>query len=143
MPATPNILLVEDNLADQKLMLMAFKSKEWEKSTHVVSDGREALDFLNRKGKYPSAPRPDLIVLDLNLPVKDGRQVLKEIKESPKLRDIPVVIFTSSESEKDINSAYDLGANSYVTKRSGLDEYLGAVEEIQKYWLTLSELPIH
>lgn len=141
MKSIPEILLVEDNAADQKMMTMAFESNHWDTHTHIVADGAEALVFLNKQGQYVDAPRPDLIILDLNIPVKHGLEVLEQIKTDPVLRSIPVVVFTSSESEREINRSYWLGANSYLVKRIDIDDYIAVVREIQQYWLSFSELP--
>ena len=138
---TLNILLVEDDPADVELTSEALKdSKLWIK-LRTVEDGEEAMAFLRRKGKYQDAPEPDLVLLDLNLPKKDGREVLKEIKEDPDLKHIPVVILTTSSSEKDIVRTYHLGANCYITKPVGLDQFISVVSAIDNFWFTVVKLP--
>ena len=108
---------------------------------NVALDGAEAMDFLNREGEHPNAPRPDLILLDLNLPKKDGREVLEEIKESPTLKSIPVVVLTTSASDADVLRSYKLHANCYITKPVGLDGFLEVVKSIDNFWLTVVKLP--
>jgi chemotaxis family two-component system response regulator Rcp1 len=135
------ILLVEDSLGDVRLTREAFKDAKVHISMHVASDGVEAMAFLKREGKHADAPRPDLILLDLNLPKKDGREVLAEIKESPSLKSIPVVILTTSESEADILRSYQLHANCYITKPVGLDGFLKVVQSIDNFWLSVVKLP--
>jgi two-component system response regulator len=140
--ATPIVvLLVEDSPGDVRLTREAFKDAKVHINLHVASDGTEAMDFLNREGKYSTVPRPDLILLDLNLPKKDGREVLKEIKESPTLKSIPVVILTTSASEADILRSYNLHANCYITKPVGLDGFLEVVKSIDSFWLSVVKLP--
>ena len=117
------ILLVEDNPGDVRLTKEALKDAKVINNLHVAGDGIEALDFLKRQGKYPGAIRPDLILLDLNLPRKDGREVLGEIKADPGLRQIPVVILTTSKAEEDILKTYDLHANCYITKPVDLEKF--------------------
>jgi chemotaxis family two-component system response regulator Rcp1 len=135
------VLLVEDSPGDVRLTREAFKDAKVHVSLHVVPDGAEAMDFLNRKGKYAGAARPDLILLDLNLPKKGGREVLKEIKESLALKSIPVVILTTSESDVDILRSYSLHANCYITKPVGLDGFLKVVKSIDNFWLSVVKLP--
>ena len=135
------ILLVEDSLGDVRLTREAFKDAKVHISLHVVSDGAEALAFLKREDEHANAPRPDLILLDLNLPKKDGREVLEEIKESPTLKSIPVVILTTSASEADILRSYRLHANCYITKPVGLDGFLEVVKSIDSFWLSVVQLP--
>jgi len=135
------ILLVEDNPGDVRLTVEALKEAKVRNELYVVGDGVAALAFLRREGEYASAPRPDLILLDLNLPKKDGREVLAEIKGDPDLRRIPVVILTVSQAEEDILRSYDLHANCYVTKPVGLDQFLNIVESIEDFWLTIVQLP--
>jgi CheY-like chemotaxis protein len=108
---------------------------------HVVGDGAEAMTFLKKEGKYADAPRPDLILLDLNLPKKDGREVLDEIKSDENLRRIPVVVLTISKSEEDVFKSYDLHANCYITKPVDLDQFLKVVKSIEDFWLTIVKLP--
>ena len=135
------ILVVEDNPGDVRLTVEALKEGKVRNNLSVVADGVEALAFLRREGKYADAARPDLILLDLNLPKKDGREVLAEIKEDPNLRRIPVVVLTTSEEEKDILQAYDLRTNAYITKPVDLDQFLTVVRSIEDFWLTIVKLP--
>jgi chemotaxis family two-component system response regulator Rcp1 len=140
--ATPiEILLVEDSPGDVRLTREAFKDAKVHINLNVASDGAEALEFLKREGKHAHAPRPDLILLDLNLPKKDGREVLEEVKESPTLKSIPVVILTTSASDADILRSYRLHANCYITKPVGLDGFLEVVRSIDNFWLTVVKLP--
>jgi CheY-like chemotaxis protein len=135
------ILLVEDNPGDVELTREALLESKIHMDLSVVPDGVEALAFLRREGQYAHAPRPDLILLDLNLPKKDGRTVLGEIKQDRSLRNIPVVILTSSQAEQDIVRAYDLHANCYVTKPVDLDQFISIVQSIEQFWLTVVKLP--
>ncbi len=135
------ILLVEDNLADIRLTQEALKEEKLHNNLSVVNDGVEALAFLRREGKYANAVRPDLILLDLNLPRKDGREVLKEIKNDPDLKAIPVVVLTISDAEKDILASYNLHANCYITKPLDLNQFSRVVKSIQDFWLTIVRLP--
>ena len=135
------ILLVEDNPGDVELTREALLESKVHMRLSVVADGVEALAFLHREGKYADAPRPELILLDLNLPKKDGRTVLGEIKQDPALRHIPVVILTSSQAEQDIVRAYDLHANCYVTKPVDLEQFMTIVQSIEQFWLTVVKLP--
>jgi len=135
------ILLVEDNNGDVRLTMEAFKEAKLMNRLSVVGDGIEALAFLRREGKYSDAPRPDFILLDLNLPKKDGREVLAEIKADQDLRRIPVVILTMSQAEEDILKTYDLHANCYVTKPVGLDQFMKVVHSIEEFWLSIGMLP--
>lgn len=135
------ILLVEDNPGDVRLTMEALKEGKIHNTLSVVKDGVEAMAFLRREGKYANAPHPDLILLDLNLPKKDGREVLTEIKSDKNLKRIPVVILTSSEAEKDIVSTYDLHANCYITKPVDLDQFIKIVKAIECFWLTVVRLP--
>jgi two-component system, chemotaxis family, response regulator Rcp1 len=140
--ATPiEVLLVEDSPGDVRLTREAFKDAKVHVNLNVASDGAEAMDFRNREGKHAHAPRPDLILLDLNLPKKDGREVLEEVKESPTLKSIPVVILTTSASDADILRSYRLHANCYITKPVGLDGFLEVVKSIDDFWLTVVRLP--
>ena len=136
-----DILMVEDNPGDVRLAHEAFKEAKILNEVHVVEDGEEALAFLRRQGKYANVVRPELILLDLNLPKKDGREVLAEIKEDPDLRRIPVVILTVSEAEEDIIKTYDLHANCYITKPVDLDGFMEVVKAIDGFWLTVVKLP--
>lgn len=135
------ILLVEDNPGDVRLTQEALKEAKASNRMNVVADGEEALQYLRREGRFADAVRPDLIFLDLNLPKKDGREVLAEIKSDPQLRSIPVVVLTTSNAELDILHAYDLHANCYITKPVDLDQFLHVVREIESFWLTLVALP--
>jgi CheY-like chemotaxis protein len=135
------ILLVEDSLADVGLTVEAFKDAKIYNRMSVVEDGVEAMAFLRREGRYAGAPRPDLILLDLNLPRKDGRQVLKEIKDEPPLRNIPVVVLTTSKGEEDVLRAYDLHANCYVKKPVDFNRFMDVVKSIETFWLTVVTLP--
>lgn len=135
------ILLVEDNPADVRLTREALKEGKVRNNLSVVADGEAALAFLRRQGQYAAAPRPDLILLDLNLPRKDGREVLAEVKQDPALRQIPVVILTTSAADTDIARSYDLHANCYVTKPVQLDEFLSVVKSIDDFWLAVVKLP--
>ena len=135
------ILLVEDNPGDVRLMLEALKEDKVLNRVSVVPDGVEAMVFLRQEGKYADAPRPDLILLDLNLPLKDGRQVLAEIKTDADLKRIPVVVLTVSQAEEDIFKSYNLYANCYITKPVGLDDFISVVKAIENFWLTIVKLP--
>jgi CheY-like chemotaxis protein len=135
------VLLVEDSPGDVRLTREAFKDAKVHINLHVASDGTEAMAFLGRKGEHANVPRPDLILLDLNLPKKDGRQVLKEIKENPALKCIPVVILTTSASEEDILRSYRLHANCYIAKPVDLDGFLKVVKSIDSFWLSVVKLP--
>jgi chemotaxis family two-component system response regulator Rcp1 len=128
------ILLVEDNPGDVRIAIEALKDCRLPNSLTVAEDGVEAISFLRGEGSYADSPRPDLILLDLNLPRKDGHQVLAEIKRDTNLRRIPVVVLTTSENDRDVNRAYDLGANCYVTKPSGLDQLTSVMESIHFFW---------
>jgi two-component system, chemotaxis family, response regulator Rcp1 len=135
------VLLVEDSPGDVRLTKEAFKDAKVHINLHVASDGAEAMAFLGREGKHEYAPRPDLILLDLNLPKKDGREVLEEIKENPSLKSIPVVVLTTSASEEDILRSYLLHANCYITKPVDLDGFLKVVKSIDNFWLSVVKLP--
>jgi len=136
-----DFLLVEDNPGDVRLTQEALKSHKVKNNLHVVTDGEEAMLFLRRQGKYKDAPRPDVILLDLNLPKKDGREVLAEIKSDPLLKTIPVVVITSSEAEQDVIRSYDLNANCYVTKPVNFDQFVKVVQSVSEFWLTIVKLP--
>jgi len=136
-----DILLVEDNPGDVRLTREALKEGKVLNELHVVGDGEEALAFMRREGKHAQAVRPDLILLDLNLPKKDGREVLAEIKEDPALRRIPVVILTVSKAEEDIIKTYDLHANCYITKPVELEQFIQVVRSIEDFWLCIVKLP--
>lgn len=135
------ILLVEDNPGDVRLTREALKEAKVRNQLHVVDDGVKALEFLRRQPDYATAPRPDLILLDLNLPKKDGREVLAEIKADPELRTIPVVVLTTSQAEEDILRSYNLHANCYVPKPVDLERFLQIVRSIEDFWLTIVKLP--
>jgi CheY-like chemotaxis protein len=134
-------LLVEDNPGDVRLTREALRDGTVQNNLSVTEDGVEALAFLRRQGKYADAPRPGLILLDLNLPRKDGRQVLAEIKSDPALGTIPVIILTTSANEEDILNAYRLHANAYIQKPVDLDQFLRVVQVLEDFWLTLAMLP--
>jgi len=136
-----DVLLVEDSPGDVRLTREAFKDAKVYLNLHVASDGAEAMAFLNREGGHANRPRPDLILLDLNLPKKGGREVLQEIKESPTLKSIPVVILTTSESDADILRSYRLHANCYITKPVDLNGFLEVVKSIDNFWLSVVKLP--
>jgi len=141
-PARPiEILLVEDNPADARLTLEALKDSRVSNKLHHVKDGVDALSFLHRQPPYQGAPLPDMIFLDLNLPRKDGRELLEDIKKDPALRRIPVVILTTSEAEQDILKSYDLHANCYLTKPVDLDKFMSIVKTIEEFWLNIVKLP--
>ena len=139
--AAIEVLLVEDSPGDVRLTREAFKDAKVHINLHVASDGAEAMAFLAREGAHVNALRPDLILLDLNLPKKDGREVLEEIKESPTLKSIPVVILTTSGSEADILRSYRLHANCYITKPVDLEGFLNVVKSIDNFWLSVVKLP--
>jgi CheY-like chemotaxis protein len=142
MNARPiEILMVEDNDGDVFLTMEALKSAKIANSVHVMHDGVEALEYLRRQGKYATAPRPDLILLDLNLPGKDGREVLAEIKPDPELRAIPVVVLTSSSAEQDVVKSYDLHANCYIVKPVDFSGLMEVVRSIGSFWLVVATLP--
>jgi two-component system, chemotaxis family, response regulator Rcp1 len=135
------VLLVEDSAGDVRLTREAFKDAKVYVNLHVASDGAEAMAFLAREGSFANVPRPDLILLDLNLPKKDGREVLEEIKSSPTLKCIPVVILTTSESDADILRSYRLHANCYITKPVDLEGFLTVIKSIDNFWLSVVKLP--
>ena len=135
------ILLVEDNPGDARLAMEALREAKVHNNLYWVGDGEEALAFLRREGKHSDAPRPDLIFLDLNLPRKDGRQVLREIKADDRWRRIPVVVLTTSQAEEDILKVYNLNANCYITKPVDLDQFIKVVKTIEDFWLTIVKLP--
>ena len=135
------ILLIDDSPADVRLTREALREEKLYNNLHVASDGEEALAFLRREGKHGQAPRPDLILLDLNLPRKSGREVLDEIKQDADLKSIPVVVLTTSAAEQDIVSAYNLHANCYITKPLDLEQFARVVKSIREFWLTIVKLP--
>ncbi|HIE43804.1 MAG TPA: response regulator [Candidatus Omnitrophica bacterium] len=136
-----DILLVEDNPGDVRLTQEALKDAKMLNELHVVEDGEETLAFLRQEGKYADAPRPDIILLDLNLPRKDGREVLAELKKDEDLKSIPVVILTTSKAEEDILKTYDLHANCYITKPVDMEQFIKIVKSIKDFWLTIVKLP--
>ncbi|MFD4127334.1 response regulator [Streptomyces globisporus] len=141
-PVQPiEVLLVEDDPGDELMTREAFEDNKIRNTLHVVRDGQEALDFLYRRGEYAEAPRPDLVLLDLNLPKYDGRQVLEQIKGDPELSLIPVVVLTTSSAEEDILRSYKLHANAYVTKPVDLDQFIAAVRQIDEFFVTVVRLP--
>jgi chemotaxis family two-component system response regulator Rcp1 len=135
------ILLVEDNPGDVRLTMEALRESKVCNRIHTVYDGMQALAFLNRDGSYINVPSPDLILLDLNLPKKDGREVLASIKANQKIKHIPVVVLTTSKSEEDIVRSYELQASCYVTKPVDLDQFLEVVKSIGDFWLAVVKLP--
>jgi CheY-like chemotaxis protein len=135
------ILLVEDDAGDELITREAFEHNKIKNNLYVAHDGEEGLDFLYRRGPYADAPTPDLILLDLNLPKYDGRQVLEQIKSDPELRHIPVVVLTTSAAEEDILRSYKLHANAYVTKPVDLDQFLNAVRQIDEFFVQVVRLP--
>ena len=135
------ILLVEDNPGDVDLAREALETGKVRNTLNVVGDGEAALAFLRRQGQYAGVPRPGLVLLDLNLPRKDGREVLSEIKTDPHLRRIPVVILTSSKAEEDILKTYDLHANCFITKPIDLNQFIKVVQAIEDFWFTIVQLP--
>ena len=141
MPQPINILLVEDNPGDVRLTVEALKEGKVRNHLSVVPDGVEALAFLRNQGQYTDAPRPDLMLLDLNLPRMDGREVLAEIKDDPSLRRIPVVVLTTSEAEADVLKSYALHANCYFTKPVDLEQFINVIGTIEDFWLTIVKLP--
>ncbi|MET9479313.1 response regulator [Streptomyces sp. NPDC006638] len=142
MPVQPiAVLLVEDDPGDELMTREAFEDNKIRNDLYVVRDGEEALDFLYRRGPYTDAPRPDLVLLDLNLPKYDGRQVLEQIKTDPELALIPVVVLTTSSAEEDILRSYKLHANAYVTKPVDIDQFIAAVRQIDEFFVSVVRLP--
>ncbi len=135
------ILVVEDNPADVRLIEEALREGKFKNRLNVVPDGVEALAYLRRQDRYREARRPDLVLLDLNLPKKDGREVLAEIKSDEELKSIPVVILTTSKAQEDIMRTYHLNANCFITKPVGIDEFIKVVQEIEEFWLNIVKLP--
>lgn len=135
------ILLVEDNPGDARLAQEALKESKVTNNLSIVADGEQAMDFLHRRGEYTSAPRPDLIFLDLNLPKKDGREVLAEIKDDEYLRRIPVVVLTTSAADEDILKSYNLHANCYVTKPLDFNQFKKAIINLNEFWFSIVRLP--
>lgn len=138
---TIQILLVEDNPGDIRLTIEALKESQVKNQLYAVKDGVEALEFLRKQNKYAEVPTPDLILLDLNLPRKDGREVLAEIKTDENLKMIPVIILTTSDAEQDITKSYKLHANCFITKPADLDEFIYAIRLIESFWFKLVKLP--
>lgn len=136
-----HILVVEDSPSDARLIGEAFRDLDSEAQLHFVENGEEALDFILRRGKYQTARRPDLVLLDLNLPRKSGAEVLDELKNDRLLKEIPVIVLTSSNAREDVTRAYASQANGYVTKPGGLDEFNSAIRSIYSFWLNTAELP--
>lgn len=141
MRTAAEILLVDDNPADLDLTIDALTQSRWPTHISTVSDGEEAMAYLRREGKYTASARPHLVLLDLNLPRKDGRSVLADMKSNPALRRVPVVIFSSSQAAKDIECSYELGANSYVSKPATLGEWVAAVKLLNDFWMGCACLP--
>jgi len=137
------VLLVEDDPGDELMTREAFETNKIGNRLHVVRDGAEALDFLFRQGDHADAVRPDLILLDLNLPKRDGREVLEQIKTTPELSMIPVVVLTTSSAEEDILRSYHLHANAYVTKPVDFDQFIAAIHKIDEFFVTVVRLPRH
>lgn len=135
------ILLVEDNPGDVRLIIEAFKEGKVNNNLSIVEDGFEAILYLRREGKYTDVPRPDLILLDLNLPKKDGREVLSEIKNDPGFKKIPVIVLTTSQAELDVLKSYELNANCYVSKPVEFDRFLSVIKSIEDFWLNIVKLP--
>ncbi len=136
-----DVLLVEDDLGDVLMTREAFEAHKIRNELHVATDGEQALQFLHRRGEYEHAPRPGLILLDLNLPRRDGREVLAEIKADPDLRTIPVVVLTTSEAEEDILRSYSLHANAYVSKPVDFDRFIEVIRRIDDFFVTVVKLP--
>ncbi len=136
-----DILLVEDNPGDARLAVEALKEGETQSRMHVVQDGVEAMRFLRREASYVDAPRPSIILLDLNLPRKDGREVLSEVKADPDLRRIPVVVLSTSQAEQDIMKSYDLHANCFISKPVDLDQFITVIRSIEQFWCGTAFLP--
>lgn len=140
-PEAIDVLLVEDDPADVDLTKESLKESKVTVNLHVVNDGLKALQYLRREASYAGAARPDVVLLDLNLPKKDGREVLRDIKQDEDLKRIPVVILTTSDTETDILKSYDLGANCYITKPVGLDQFSKVVRAIEEFWFSVVKLP--
>jgi len=138
---TADILLVEDNPGDVRLTEEAFREGQIKNTLHVVNDGVDALEFLRQRGEYADAPRPDIVLLDLNLPRKDGDEVLDEIRDDPALEALPVVVLTSSEAQEDIVQSYELKANAFLTKPVDPEEFIEVVRTFQEFWLSVVRLP--
>jgi chemotaxis family two-component system response regulator Rcp1 len=141
MKSAPEILLVDDNPADIDLMSEVLANSKRHFHVNVANDGAKAISFLRRQGEYATAPSPDLVVLDLNLPRKDGREVLSEVKADPTLAKIPVVIFTTSQANSDVTRSYELGANCYLRKPGNLPDFVAVVQSMADFWLGFASLP--
>lgn len=141
MVKSVDILLVEDNPGDVDLTRDALEESKMNNNLYVAEDGEEAIDFLYKKGKFSDVPRPDLIILDLNLPKKDGREVLGEIKVDDNLKRIPIVVLTTSKAEEDILKTYNLHANCYITKPLDFEQFLNVVKSIENFWMSIVILP--
>jgi CheY-like chemotaxis protein len=135
------ILLVEDNAGDVGLIEEVFEEAKIKSSLHVAGDGEEAMLYLHGEGKFSGFPRPDIVILDLNLPKKDGREVIKEMKEDKNLHNIPVIVLTTSNAENDVLRVYNLHANAYVTKPIDFDQFMKVVGSIENFWLEIAQLP--
>ena len=135
------ILLAEDNPGDVRLTEKALEQGKIVNNLHVVEDGVEAMAFLRQEGEYAAVPRPDLMLLDLNMPRMDGQEVLEEMHDNPELRRIPVVVLTSSEAEEDIVQSYELNANAYLTKPVDFDGFMNVIESVEEFWLAVVKLP--
>ncbi|MEN6592976.1 MAG: response regulator [Methanobacterium sp.] len=135
------ILLIEDNLGDNKLTTEVFKEATVPNNIHLVTNGVDAMSFLKQEGGFQDSIRPNIILLDLNIPKKDGREILKEIKADPELKYIPIIVLTTSNSEQDIKNTYQHYANAYITKPIDLDDFIKVVKSIEEYWLRTVELP--
>jgi CheY-like chemotaxis protein len=140
-PDPIEVLLVEDDPGDVLLIREAFEDNKVANRLHVVADGVEALELMRQSGEHAEAPRPDLVLLDLNLPRKDGREVLAEVKNDDELRSIPVVVLTTSQAEEDVLRSYDLHANAYVTKPVDFDRFIGVVRQIDQFFVSVVKLP--
>ena len=138
---TADILLVEDNPGDVRLTQEAMREARMSNTLHVARHGAEAMDFLRQSGDFKDAPRPDLVLLDLNLPRLSGREVLKQMKDDPELRRIPVIVLSTSDAQRDVAESYDLHANCYINKPVDFDEFLKVVQTIEFFWFHLVKLP--
>ncbi len=136
------ILLVEDNPVDVTIIRDALNAGKVRSNVHVAENGDEAMEFLHKKGKYSSVPTPEIIILDLNLPRKDGREILAEVKANPSLRRIPVIVLTVSEDEQDIWRSYDLQANCFITKPADAEQFTKALERLGDFWFSVVRLPV-
>lgn len=141
MKTKPEVLLVDDNPADSDLTSEVLTNRKQQLHVNVVTDGSQAISFLRHQGKYLEAPNPDLVVLDLNLPCKDGREVLADVKTDPALATIPIVIFTTSQARSDITRSYELGANCYLHKPGNLPDFVALVQSMADFWLGFATLP--